>query len=139
ETSVTAIFEDRLHRLWAGTNNGLVLVDRVNGEAMQHFLPDAHRADSLPNGLVTSLCQTRDGDLWVGTNNGLARFGGLKDSFRVYAESSDARYSLSSATVLTCYTDKDGALWLGTDNGLDKLDPVSNLVQHLGVKDGLPD
>jgi diguanylate cyclase (GGDEF)-like protein len=139
ETSVTAIFEDRLHRLWTGTNNGLALVDRVSGTALRHFLPDAHRTDGLPNGLVTSICQTRDGDLWVGTNNGLARFGGLKDSFRVYAESSDPRYSLSSATVLTCYTGKDGALWLGTDNGLDKLDPVSNLVQHVGVKDGLPD
>ncbi len=139
QTSVNALLEDHAERLWVGTQNGLVLFDRATGTVQKRFLPDAHRPGSLPSGLVTDLCETRDGDLWVATSSGLARFDGRGDTFRIYSEAADSRYSLGSDNVLACLTDRDGGLWIGTDNGLDKLDTKSGLVHHYGVADGLPD
>jgi len=139
ETSVNVLFEDRSHRLWAGTQNGLVLFDRQSGTVQKRFLPDAQRADSLPNGLVTAICQTGDGDLWAGTSQGLARFDGEHDRFRIYSEEMNPRYSLGSAGILSCLEDHDGSLWIGTDNGLDRLDTASGLVRHYRTEDGLPD
>lgn len=139
ETSVNVLFEDRSHRLWAGTQNGLVLFDRQSGMVQRRFMPDARRGDSLPNGLVTALCQTSDGDLWAGTSLGMARFDGEHDHFRIYSEQADPRYSLSSADVLACLEDRDGSLWIGTDNGLDRLDVASGSVRHYRKEDGLPD
>ena len=139
ETSVNVLFEDREHRFWVGTQNGLVLFDRARGRVLQRFMPDAKRDDALPNGLVTALCQTRDGDLWVGTAQGLGRFDGSHDRFRLYTEGRDPRSSLSSASILSCHADPDGRLWVGTDNGLDLLDPRSGAVRSFGVADGLPD
>ncbi|HEV7165481.1 MAG TPA: two-component regulator propeller domain-containing protein [Gammaproteobacteria bacterium] len=139
ETSVNVLFEDSAHRLWVGTQNGLVLFDRRSDSVQRRFLPDARRGDSLPSGLVTDLCETRDGDLWVATSNGLARFDGRQGKFRIYSEAADPRYSLGSANILACLADKDGGLWVGTDDGLDKLDTASGLVRHYGIADGLPD
>jgi diguanylate cyclase (GGDEF)-like protein len=139
QTSVNILLEDREQRLWVGTQNGLVLFDRQSGRVLQRFLPDAHRAESLPNGLVTALCQSSDGSLWVGTPQGLARFDGEHDRFRIYSETTDLRYSLGSANILSCLAEQDGVLWVGTDNGLDRLDVTSGQVRHLGTADGLPD
>ena len=139
ETSVNVLFEDSSHRLWVGTQNGLVLFDRQSGKVQKRFLPDTRRADSLPNGLVTALCQTGDGDLWAGTSQGLARFDGEHDRFRIYSEETNPVYSLSSASILSCLTDRDGSLWVGTDNGLDRLDTANGKARHYRIEDGLPD
>lgn len=139
ETTVNVLFEDREHRFWIGTQNGLVLFDRAHDRVQQRFMPDTKRSDALPNGLVTAICQTGDGDLWVGTAQGLGRFDGSHDHFRVYTEGRDPHDSLSSASILSCHADADGRLWVGTDNGLDLLDPRSGAVRTFGVADGLPD
>ncbi|HEV2332969.1 MAG TPA: diguanylate cyclase, partial [Gammaproteobacteria bacterium] len=139
ETSVNVLFEDREHRLWIGTQDGLVLFDRGHGRVLQRFMPDEKRADSLPNGLVTAICQTRDGDLWIGTAQGLARFDGDHDRFRLYTEGQDPRYSLGSNSILSCHAAPDGRLWVGTDNGFNLLDPQTGTVHSYGVADGLPD
>ena len=138
ETSVNALFEDRVHRLWVGTQNGLALFDRQSGKVEKRFMPDPRRGDSLPNGLVTALCQTADGALWAGTSQGLARFDGEHDHFRIYSEGTDPRYSLSSSGVLSCLADRDGSLWIGTDSGLDELDTASGQIRHYHTEDGLP-
>ena len=137
QTSITVLFEDRQHRLWAGMQQGLAEFDAA-GRVLRRFLPNPAKADSLPNGLVTALCQTTDGTLWAGTAQGLGRLNEARGDFMVYLEGEDPRHTLSSNSILSCYAARDGRLWVGTDNGLDVLDPRNGSVHRYGAADGLP-
>ncbi|MFI5269084.1 MAG: triple tyrosine motif-containing protein, partial [Chloroflexota bacterium] len=132
------IFEDASSRLWLGTEAGLLQFDPLNGRVIRRFLPSSSREDDLPDGQVNAVCQSKDGSLWVGTLQGLGRFDGVHDKFRTYEESADARYGLSSGSILSCHGSADGRVWVGTDNGLDVIEPKSGVIQRFDMGDGLP-
>ena len=139
QTSVTVLFTDAAHRMWIGAQKGLMQFDPRSGRVLRRFLPDPVHPDSLPNGLVTALCQTTDGALWVGTAAGLGKLDTEQGKFLVYTEGNDPARSIASNSILSCLGTPDGHLWVGTDNGLDDMDPKSGAVHHYGLAEGLPD
>jgi ligand-binding sensor domain-containing protein len=66
---VNAIREDRLGRLWIGTENGLNLMDLSRGT----FAVFTTR-DGLPDNAIRAILEDDRGHLWLATHNGLSRF-----------------------------------------------------------------
>ena len=64
-TSGRAIFEDKDHRIWVGTNdNGIVVID---GDKQTRIT----QKDGLPSASIRGICQAADGCIIVATTNGV--------------------------------------------------------------------
>lgn len=122
---VPAIFEDREHSLWVGTNAGLARLRET-------FFATYTERKGLSNNYVRSIVERRDGSLWIGTSRGLNRF---RDGiFSVF----DRDDGLASDGVLSLMEDRDGALWVGSyDMGITLLRDGRE-PQRFGNADGLP-
>jgi ligand-binding sensor domain-containing protein/signal transduction histidine kinase len=103
---VFALHEDRLGRLWVGTQTGLWRRDAAGWRAYT-------TADGLSGDAVRALADDAEGAVWVGTvGAGLNRF---KDGrFTVYRK---AGGGLPGDDVGSLLADADGGLWVGTLGG----------------------
>jgi ligand-binding sensor domain-containing protein/two-component sensor histidine kinase len=105
---VNVLHEDRAGRLWAGTDDGLFVVD----DPAQGI---EFRQIDLPFGRplhVRALIEDRAGSLWVGTGEGLARRwpDGRTEIVRVD--------SSGKVTVFALAEDHHGQLWIGLSSGV---------------------
>ena len=107
--NVTSVVGGTAGDVWFGVErNGLY---RLTADgSLQHFLPQAGDARSLPGATVTTLVRAPDGTLWVGTDRGAARWTG-RDFQRVPEE------ALLDPYVNRLYADRDNRLWIGTTVG----------------------
>ena len=136
ESTVIAIEEDQLGRIWIGTRNGLNLYD---GEEVKIFRP---QPESETKGLVSSdiisLEEDNHGNIWIGTFNGLSRFDPKTEQFETFFNSSvEGKSAHRSVRVIKQLS--DGNMWIGTSLGLiiygkentfityDAIDGIENL------------
>ncbi|MBR4718767.1 MAG: hypothetical protein IKP31_00835 [Lachnospiraceae bacterium] len=110
---ISALYDDG-GRLWAGTGEGVFILDRDTGDTVKKLDPDIHMIFSA---MIT---KTDDGLVWVGHEDGLSAFDDVFDE--VYRITSP---EIPKGRVNTLLAD-DGGLWVGTQNG----------AAHLSVKDG---
>jgi ligand-binding sensor domain-containing protein/signal transduction histidine kinase len=105
------VCEDRLGRLWTGSNEGL---DCLEGEKVTSY----GLKEGLPDLIATVALEDRSGQLWVGTYHGVARLVGGKVMPRPIAERGfgDLIYAL--------FEDREGNLWVGGQDGLYRLNPA---------------
>ncbi|MGQ0799274.1 MAG: EAL domain-containing protein [Pseudomarimonas sp.] len=151
-STILSLFEDDRARLWIGTLDGLFVLDPKTGIAQRH----AHRpgdTDSLSNNLVRAVLQGKDGRLWVANHGGLDQV--LEnppaeredDSNQPVTESGkasplrferqDAAEGTPIATVYGVLEDSQGRLWLSHNLGITRFDPVTRVLSHYGMADGL--
>jgi signal transduction histidine kinase/ligand-binding sensor domain-containing protein len=105
DPDVSALYEDKEGRLWAGTQVGLA---SLNG---QKWEPVSHNLAGNP---VRALAQDRFGSLWIGTQGGgLEQFHQGKSS-SVFSKAN----GLPSDNVVCLYSDPENVLWVGTSSGL---------------------
>ena len=71
QSTVLAITQDRLGKIWVGTQNGLNVFD---GYEFKTYYTDAADSLSLPDNHIISLSMGKNGDLWIGTSSGLAGY-----------------------------------------------------------------
>jgi len=133
--NVNAIFEDREHNLWIGTDLGLNL---YRGDYMQTF----DEADDLPNNIVWCTYADSENNLWIGTNNGLAKLSFSYQRFGKIENHDITKYTdkngLPSNVVLSAFEDSKGNMWFGTAfNGVCMLPKGSNNFKSYNVRDGL--
>ena len=118
--NILAITEDKHDRLWIGTRNGLVRMDRRTGQFKTYHLPGSRQR------VVYTLFTARDGHVWIGTDGGLSRYEPGRDCFVTYSDRNaivmDVRGQksrLGDYSVKAITEDKHGNLYLGTwGNGL---------------------
>ena len=108
---------DRTGRLWAGTANGLALIERdqVRGRWT--------RAQHLPASSVWSLLRDRENRIWVGTEGGLALL--PQQSLPIHT------LPLAEAAEGGAYafaTDRRQQTWIGTAHGLVSVAPDARTV-----------
>lgn len=114
QSSVIAIEQDQLGRMWLGTRDGLNLYD---GDKFRVYRNDVNDSTSISNSDILAITEDRDGTIWIGTYNGINRYDPKKDTFKRYFHSND-KNSLSNNTVW-CITElTNGEIWIGTSNGL---------------------
>lgn len=76
---VRAIYEDRQHNLWVGTEGGgLLLFDRKRGRVAERYSTE----NGLTNNAVLNILEDAAGYLWVSTFNGLSKFDPVKKVFQ---------------------------------------------------------
>ncbi|RMF06837.1 MAG: hypothetical protein D6762_08680 [Candidatus Neomarinimicrobiota bacterium] len=109
---ITALCEDRKHRLWIGGNVGL---ERWN-PADSTFLPSSAVTTLDPQGIyIHTILEDRDHSLWLGSDRGLLHYDPDKDSLSLQSGSAEAR---SLGTVYALAQDAGGSLWIGSTTGL---------------------
>jgi diguanylate cyclase (GGDEF)-like protein len=137
-TGTTSIVEDKLGRVWMGSEwggGGLDVLDQASG-SFRHLRQRAGDPLSLSDNNVVSLYQDPQGRLWAGTARGVNQVVTAADgaiSFKRY----DRPDSVGPLKILAMRSDRAGQLWLSTANGLLRLDPESGKVARFSAADGL--
>lgn len=119
-TRIQSVLADSRGRLWIGTNEGLFVLDRIDGQPQ--------RQEAMGSSSILSTLEDREGNVWVGTEtNGLDIL--RQQNFRTVPELSDH--------IITAVTEtSDGAMWVGTNgDGLDRWQ--NGRLRHYSVGDGL--
>lgn len=122
QSSVIAIEQDSLGRMWLGTRDGLNLYD---GTGFKVFRTDVNDSTSISNSDILSIKEDREGFIWIGTYNGLNKYDPVKNTFERFYHFND-KTSLSNNTVWSIEEVSNGDIWVGTSNGLSIYDKKNN-------------
>ena len=110
ERHVLAIHQDKVGRLWVGTEGGLGCFD---GQTWRVFTTN----DGLSANTIRAIADDTEGTVWIGTaGGGLNR---LRDGRFTWLR---REHGLPSDNVTALVADADGVLWIGTGNGLARLE-----------------
>ena len=104
---ISALYQDRQQRLWAGTQAGLARWDGQNW---------SFDTNGIPSAVVHAILQDNAGNLWVGTQGA-----GLVERRKDRTISFGTADGLPSGNVSCLYQDTAGVLWAGTSVGLARL------------------
>ncbi|MDR1937922.1 MAG: response regulator [Tannerellaceae bacterium] len=106
---VNTVAEDGEHRLWIGTDNGLNILNKINGEIRR---VEPHK---LRSNTIQCILTSRSG-VWIATSNGLHRYIAESDSFICY-DSQNTNHALGGNDVKTLMEDSRGNIWIGVWHG----------------------
>jgi signal transduction histidine kinase/ligand-binding sensor domain-containing protein len=100
---ISALYEDRSNRLWAGTQTGLA---QLSGGQWSFV------TNGMGENVIRAILQDRSGNLWVGTQgSGLKE---LPDGDMTFTKTK----GLPGENISCLYEDSEGVLWAGTSVGL---------------------
>src|SRR5579863_589532 len=106
ESQITALHQDKLGYVWAGTQNGLV---RYDGYKVKVYKLGSDIKGSIKDFSVDDIYETKAGDLWVASrNNWLFHYNRATDNFDQYR--SGKQYSGFVFKQITI--DNDGYIWI---------------------------
>lgn len=109
---VNVVEEDYDHNLWIGTNNGLYVLNKINGEIQKI------EKTLLETSAVEAIVTFSDGDIWVGGSKGLYRRKSKDSSFVEVNKSLDVKSMIK---------DDKGYIWVGGwERGLLRYDPKTD-------------
>ncbi|WP_378181281.1 two-component regulator propeller domain-containing protein [Aquimarina sp. SS2-1] len=122
QSSVIAIHQDQLGRMWIGTRDGL---NKYDGKSFTVFRNIPNDSTSISNNDILSIQEDKEGFIWIGTYNGLNRYDPRSNVFKSYFHSSN-KGSLSDNTIWSIKLMDNGELWFGSSNGLMVYDRSSD-------------
>jgi ligand-binding sensor domain-containing protein/class 3 adenylate cyclase/predicted metal-dependent HD superfamily phosphohydrolase len=136
EDRTYVIIEDNKNKLWLGTKQGVVVLDK-DRKIVHTYTTE----DGLPSDVIRSLYNDRGGNIWIGTDGGgLCKviYSKGQINFEIYQNNQERLNTLSSNTVLSIHQGDDGFLWVGTfGGGLNKFNPKTKSFIHFTEKEGL--
>ncbi|MBL4593538.1 MAG: hypothetical protein JKX68_06965 [Flavobacteriales bacterium] len=136
EDRTYVIIEDNKNRLWFGTKEGVVVLEKDRKTFQTYTIKDG-----LPSEVIRALYSDKQGDVWIGTDGG-----GLckviekdhKIEFKIYQTDQEKLNTISNNTVLSIHQDDNGFLWIGTfGGGLNKFNLKTEKFTLFTRKDGL--
>ena len=132
ENSITVVFEDSYHNVWAGTrNSGLELFDSKT-KSFKNFSKQTGNKNGISNNAITTLMEDKNKKLWIGTENGGINILDLSSGvFTNYLQDESNSGSLQSNSIHSFYTDAKGNVWVGTQKGVDFLDRDTKKFNHI--------
>jgi ligand-binding sensor domain-containing protein/serine phosphatase RsbU (regulator of sigma subunit) len=125
------IYEDKSHKIWIGTNQGLNQFD-IDTKKFIRYLNNKEDSNSISHNSIRSIFQDSRGNLWVGTVDGLNKM--LKDGKFTSFTTLDG---LPSNTINAILEDEKGNLWLSTNNGISCFNPDKKTFRNYDEGDGL--
>ncbi len=132
----SVLYEDNKQRLWIGTIDGLLRLDKQTGKfRMYRNIPSL--STSLNNNIIKSICPDPfepDSILWLGTaGGGLNRFNMETNTFTHFTETE----GLPNNVVYGILPDEKGNLWLSTNKGISRFNIRTKTFRNYDVNDGL--
>ena len=115
ENFVNVLFEDSQKRFWVGTDEGLLLLDRVSGEITRY-----NQTIGLASKFIKSIAENKSGELWLMSDIGLSRFNPETLAVTNY----DQRDGLPAARFYLYFAQiTDGLIFFASREGLHYFDP----------------
>lgn len=131
---IWAIFADREHNVWLGTDYGISM-SRHNS-VLRH-IPISQITGTGEGNQFYSMLRDTHGTYWFGGTNGLIRFTALMDGEQDVAwyKMGDRKYPLSHNRVRHLYEDREQQLWVATDGSISRYDPTKRQFIHYNIVD----
>lgn len=82
-SSVLSLYQDKDGYLWAGTCDGLNILD---GNDIEIYYPNEELSNSISGNLIEAVSELSDGKFWVRTNYGLDLFDKYQKSIKCYTQ-----------------------------------------------------
>lgn len=123
-------------RLWVGTQDGLHIIDPLNGSTSYHR-HDPDIKNSLSNNSIHCMYQDKAGTLWIGTyHGGINLLYSYNTPFHIY-QNNRLPSSISSNVISTITAGTDQQLWIGTEGGgLNHFNPQTDNFTSFTTKAG---
>ena len=116
---INAICEDNHKNVWAGTWDGLFLLD-----SNLNILKQFNTLNGLPSGEITGILTDYRGDIWVSSMNGLSHLSKNNDSeYKITNYSTHNGLQGSYFTAYSTLRTKNGELYFGGYNGFNRFSP----------------
>ncbi len=128
--TVTAVFHDNKHQLWAGFKNGKI-AKRVNG-VLEYINPE----EGLPKVAITAFIQDKQNNLWFATNGE-----GIYYFYNNHLYLINEQEGLSDKSIHALALASNGDVLAATDQGINicTVSGTKKTVKTIGPKNGLPD
>ncbi|WP_164851262.1 ligand-binding sensor domain-containing protein [Larkinella soli] len=128
---VWALCTDHSGKLWVGTHEGLLKIDRLTMQ-VERYRADPANPNSIGSDKIESIREDRKGRLWVGNPAGLFRFDREKNHFVKVLAGSGKEMSAGTDDqgdgVLSLYEDSRDNLWVGGYSSLRRIDARTGAV-----------
>lgn len=132
-SSISAILEDSLKRLWVGTEKGLVVynTDKINNALKE-------KLKGLGDIRVRSLFESSSGLIWIGLTQKLIVYDTKKEKF--VTDELNLPNEIRSISAQVFLENSKGQIWIGSfGNGLYKFNPSNNTFTVYQKEDKNPD
>lgn len=139
---VRSLCEDAEGRIWAGTSDGVLLIDHdpaTNRLTAEHLRRDPAEESTLQSNDITCIHRDRFNRMWVGTfGGGIGHYLGRNPAtgaaqWRSYIESGDQFYN----DIMGIVEDASGTLWISTDTQLCAFYPDAALITPFSLQEGM--
>jgi len=132
--SVVVLAQDRAGNIWAGTTNGVSMINPANGK-IRTFREIPGNSHSLAGNAVASLLVDSQGRVWIGSLSGISRLESIDAKGAVFHRHG-LNGGLPDNTINCILEGLAGRIWFSTNLGLGLLDPKSGSIRSFGVADG---
>ncbi|MEL1244746.1 two-component regulator propeller domain-containing protein [Flavobacterium sp. DGU11] len=123
--TIFSLYKDSHKRLWAGTMNGISLIDSKTGTIKNYFPADSGPANRGYGGVVVGMAETQDEKMWIVGPVGIMQFDIKTKTFTRYTTKSGNARGLEHFSLnytVPPLMDKSGTLYVATlDLGLLRL------------------
>lgn len=110
---IRTIYEDGHHNIWVGYSGGIIVLNPLNMEVIQHFNTDN---SSLHSNFVRSITQDDKGRFWIGSfGDGLGVYTPDLQQIKTFTVQQDG---FCSNTINQIIQDRQKRMWIGTGEGL---------------------
>lgn len=124
-------------KLWLGTLNGLLLLDKKTKKLSRNpVVQQMPRINTLD---IYAMLKDSKERIWMCTNNGAFLYDSRENKIRSFENMvTDKGKTISNALMMTITEDSRGNVWIGSDQGLLKFVDESQTFEYYSTADGLP-
>ncbi len=124
-TYYASVAVDHQGRIWAGTHDGIIVLDSLDGAPLFSL----GIAEGMTDLAVTIVYVDALGGIWIGTNNGLIHW--VNGALRRFSVAD----GLPVSHITAIHQDRDGNMWFGTPEGLARY--TNGKISTFSMRDGL--
>lgn len=143
--SISKLLIDRNGRMWAGTTQGVFIIDLHSFARSRQNFDYTYLAYKLDRPItqrlekINCILEDREGHIWLGGNGtGLYLLTGDSGGNFTFINYT-SEHGLASNTIIGMAEDKDRNLWMMTNEGVSKLSLSTMTFTNYTQADGLPD
>lgn len=115
QSTVRAIFQDKMGFMWFGTDIG---INKYDGSGFTVYRYNAADSTGIPSNFIIEIFEDSYGCFWIGTGYaGISKFNREKETFFTYTYKANDPSSLSNNSIRAIFEDSRKNLWIGTAGG----------------------